>query len=986
MQYSKIYLEALLSAHSSVSFDGFNGKTFSFEKLFHPFEIDEGKYAIQSHRLLMDRAKNELSVGQNKISQPERAPLSKKQKAILDIVSMTDRHVSNPSRYFSYLKKKTNLHDVIKALDGAEHRKKSVEQSDGSSVPKIQTETEREQKYKNAAYSELDKIVAESKLTLETECEKSSLVINKSGIKSRVLAVASAGQGKTTLLKRIAVFYCRESLRSIDVNEFEYESEHKSVKEKYKLPELQLLPCILFLRSINRNFDIKEAINTAIVNILKKGMNNTIPDTELSTNAQAIYNNAVSNNRFLLLLDGLDELSDSDRKKFLEYLDSYLCENPDIYVLMSSRAAGLTDENEEVKRLLGKMNFRGRSIIPMDEKQVESYSHMWIDETQPESFRYSMKNALEQVLHQDRFGYLKEFMCTPLELLFVLKQIASNALSLDRYQMFADMLWEMFTNHESSNVNKQYIFEDYMTLLGFIAYKLQLENKLTFSIVELKKYEDELRYLSFHDKVFGEDIVEGCISFFDDLAANVGIIDCDKQNNEKIYTFTIRSYHEFLTAYACCHLCLGEDKTRPNPQGIVEKYLSDSSWINIINFVLSDLYKHSKAAFESCLEGIFQKTKNTELLKSIIDANHIIGFKHIKTLCNNMFSSRYMDLKSKEFLISCLNSNIASTCYKYLISLYNNAESDGAYLEATAIASVVFGQFPASAAISYLEKKTPTGEKDKLAISLGTAMITNIVKICFDEFDVGDKKDFLYENLKSVDCDNLAELLYNCAIDTKESSAIEALANLWIAKFIGTDTARRYLNEELVEILVPDIRIMLLRYSARNNPDYVDVIKNRLIILGSFPFNEKFTAKANFAYLKDSFGSFITEIYKTESRSKYADCIAVAVADYYCTCDMSRFKNRWCVDICGYSQSYLITAPSSKNIVPSKRVNNHFELIKQSLWKYEDEYFAQQKELPQMTNDSKKALGGHNKASIYPESGITDTCETDHDDDSSEGD
>ena len=63
---SSKYLSALEATLTRIVFDRSSGESFSFEDLFYPLEIDEGKYAFQSYAEQMELARK--LVGSNSVS------------------------------------------------------------------------------------------------------------------------------------------------------------------------------------------------------------------------------------------------------------------------------------------------------------------------------------------------------------------------------------------------------------------------------------------------------------------------------------------------------------------------------------------------------------------------------------------------------------------------------------------------------------------------------------------------------------------------------------------------------------------------------------------------------------------------------------------------------------------------------------------------------------------------------------------------------
>lgn len=457
------YRKALESSLERISFDRSSGESFSFEELFYPLEIDEGKYAFQSYAEQMELA--------HKLISSSTITYSDMSSAKVQAAEIAERIRLLQSRMSS---------SAVK--NEPPQRKQKSENApvgnDNKAISKQILEKIKSQQFNRTVASELSTFEESQSekielLEMEPQFDHSSLIISDNAKSSRILAVASAGHGKTTLLRRIALYYCHP---------FSDSENHIEIRKKYSLSG-DFIPCLIQLRDItDQNYSIAKAIEYSVVSTFRNsnyGRENV--DALLESSVQKWIGSI--RNKLLLLVDGLDELSDSMRFSFLSALDDYLLSNSQTHVIMTSRVAGLSDA--KIQNILRKMGFRGRSIIPLTDEDAKKYSERWIDVTQPVEQREQLKSAIEQILNQNKFKYLKEFMRTPLELLLILKQIANDSFSLNRFQMFRDTLWEYFTNHVKRYDQKRPIFEDTMTLLSFIAYQMQLNDSMFISVHEL---------------------------------------------------------------------------------------------------------------------------------------------------------------------------------------------------------------------------------------------------------------------------------------------------------------------------------------------------------------------------------------------------------------------------------------------------------------------------------------------------------------------
>ncbi len=524
----------------------------------------------------------------------------------------------------------------------------------------------------------------------------------------RLLIIASAGHGKSTLLRRLAYYYCdvtRDSPYDLELREA-YHLEHHG----------RPIPCLVYLRRLadvpdNRDNMVMAALAAGVHDVVWNDICETYPRQGKPIPSQQVVFYTVEEwveqnaGRMLLLLDGLDELPEGLRCDFLKDLDMFLAKYPSAQIMMTSRVAGLLaagdkasctdgmgEQHEDIMEMLYRMKFKGRSIIPLDDQSAEAYALRWIKVTQPEDQQPLLREALKKVQTQRKFAYIKTFMRTPLELLTVLKQLTRDMLSLNRSEMFRDMMWHLVTNHLDGTNHKQAVFDDTMTLLSFLAYDMQLKERLYLTREEIQGLEEALSNLPFYTEVVGEDYAEvpKVLAFLDDLSANVGIIERDERTNVVSYTFPIRSYQEYLCAYACTHLPLDEDMT---PTDILQKYMDNHHWWGIINFALSDLQQNNDVAFDILIRQVFARKKSGELVRVVLEANPTITMEHAMLFCRQFFETTELSLAQRDLIMTCMETKSAYLYPYALLTLRGKRENATSmcYMDALARTSVIQG-------------------------------------------------------------------------------------------------------------------------------------------------------------------------------------------------------------------------------------------------------------------------------------------------------
>lgn len=907
------YRKALESSLERISFDRSSGESFSFEELFYPLEIDEGKYAFQSYAEQMELAHKLIS--SSTITYSDMSSAKVRAAEIAERIRLLQSRMSSSATQNESSQEKHKQQDAPVSNDNKAISKQILERirnqqlnrTVGADLPTFEeSQSER---------TEL--------LEQEPQFDHSSLIIPDNARSSRILAVASAGHGKTTLLRRIALYYCHP---------FSDSENHLEIRKKYSLSG-DYIPCLIQLRDItDQNYSVAKAIDCSVISTFRNsnyGRDNN--DSLLESSVQKWVGSV--RNKLLLLVDGLDELSDSMRFSFLSALDDYLLSNSQTHVIMTSRVAGLSDA--KIQNILRKMGFRGRSIIPLTDEDAKKYSERWIDVTQPAEQREQLKSAIEQILNQNKFKYLKEFMRTPLELLLILKQIANDSFSLNRFQMFRDTLWEYFTNHVKKYDQKRPIFEDTMTLLSFIAYQMQLKDSMFISVHELEKLSKELSHLSFHTNLVKNGTLNDYLEVLDSIAANVGIIERDDRTSEIVYTFPIRAYQEFLTAHACCHLRLNTELSKPDPSGVLRQHLNDSRWISITNFALSDLGTNNQHDFDAIINLIFKEISDVEQLRAVVEADLAITKDHALLLCENIFSNQVLTEEQKELLIACMNTKSAYAFVYALKTSYQASSSDDRYLEANALATIFWeyssGRSAYKKAFSCLQSGT------KPQIKLGAEMISMMSKTLMDEVSAA-YKDKIRKDFR-VSEDLLVTLASNAKLQ-EDVFSVTALTNVWLSKAEGSGKAKILLDEELASFVISSINknipiIQKLCLGGRDllkSSEYKQ-IQELVFTLGSIPFSSSTRSLLNHNPGNVFVSTLLQAMYQSSKDDVEVDQVAIATACLYYCWDINRFMEAWTAEICkGMPSEYV------RKDMCSVREQNHFDLVRKGLVKLERAY------------------------------------------------
>ncbi|MDR0287619.1 MAG: metallophosphoesterase, partial [Clostridiales bacterium] len=193
------------------------------------------------------------------------------------------------------------------------------------------------------------------KSQIELLHENDSLIPSKQSGFHRVI-LAGPGGGKTTLLKRLVMAYA-----------FQERRDDPEIDDK--LPDRELLPIWIRCRDLKEKASL--SINEIIQNIPL--IAEFPPDKELTSAFIAEVFERIEKGKTLLLIDGLDEISDTGlRKNFAEKIARFAQLNPKMNVIVTSRIAGFKYVSD------GKLgSFPQLLISKLEDKDIRLLCRKW---------------------------------------------------------------------------------------------------------------------------------------------------------------------------------------------------------------------------------------------------------------------------------------------------------------------------------------------------------------------------------------------------------------------------------------------------------------------------------------------------------------------------------------------------------------------------------------------------------------------------------
>jgi DNA polymerase III delta prime subunit len=182
----------------------------------------------------------------------------------------------------------------------------------------------------------------------------------------------------------------------------------------------------------------------------------------------------VSEDRLLLLLDGLDEVAPAARKECIEAINSYRQTHPDVQVVICSRSAEYLNAPTQLRLQTAVV------VQPLTQKQIDTYLESAGEQAE----------ALREALDQD--ADLRELATTPLMLTILLfayrgtspdKISELTSLEAKREQIFASYVQHMLKRRGAS---KRYHPEQVTHWLTYLARQMKRQNQTVFYIEQMQ--------------------------------------------------------------------------------------------------------------------------------------------------------------------------------------------------------------------------------------------------------------------------------------------------------------------------------------------------------------------------------------------------------------------------------------------------------------------------------------------------------------------
>ncbi len=403
----------------------------------------------------------------------------------------------------------------------------------------------------------------------------------------RAAILAKPGGGKSTLMRRIALAYAFPERRArVDDN----------------LPDQSWFPVYIRCRDLGEN--VTKSILEIITSIVRRA---EIINYEQSF--QALVEDALQEGRVLLLIDGLDEISqEKNRISLVNQLRTFVATYPNAHLVITSREAGFRAVASTLAGYCQQYTIDG-----MDEDAIRLLSLKWhqaiLGET--EQAQVEADKVCNIILTDARIGALATNPLLLTTLLFVKRWV--GYLPTKKCQLYEEMIKLLLVTWNAAGHDRLEMDET-EPQLAFVAYEMTkkgsqkiIRDDLQKNIVKARKELPELLgYTTVTPARFIDQVEERS-----SLLIQTGLEENEYGQFVPTYEFSHLSFQEYLTAKAIAELWIQESDGDDSVE-ILTPYINDEQWREIIPMVAVLLGRQAKPLIECLISRSLLVDQNKE--------------------------------------------------------------------------------------------------------------------------------------------------------------------------------------------------------------------------------------------------------------------------------------------------------------------------------------------------------------------------------------
>ncbi|MFL6213508.1 MAG: NACHT domain-containing protein [Blastocatellia bacterium] len=404
---------------------------------------------------------------------------------------------------------------------------------------------------------------------------------------SRLAVLAPPGGGKSTLLKRLAIAYADPSRRRQVMDD---------------LPERDWLPLFFRCRELR---DLARGSFAELIEALSQRE----PVRQHAATFRACVDRALLEGRVLLLVDGLDEISDpGDRAAFVCTLRTAIQAYPDTALVATSREAGF----RHVAAHLAAICIQA-TLSPFDADDVRRLTVSWHREVvgNTEKVRADAEHLADTITANDRIQSLAINPLLLTTLLLVKRWVGS--LPTRRAILYGKAV-EVLLMTWNTEGHEPIPEAEALPQLCYVASAMMLGGVQKVSRPRLAKLLQEAREALPTELGFVRGNVEGFINRVEDRSSLLMMTGLDVEDGRLVEFFEFRhlTFQEFLTARAIVegwHLGRNDSDTLVT---VLEPHFAEEKWQEIIPLAAALGGKATEALIQHLTEQVSQLDENDE--------------------------------------------------------------------------------------------------------------------------------------------------------------------------------------------------------------------------------------------------------------------------------------------------------------------------------------------------------------------------------------
>lgn len=374
----------------------------------------------------------------------------------------------------------------------------------------------------------------------------------------RLAILASPGGGKSTLIKRL-------------VNAYTVKEKRELVKDD--LPDRKWMPLFIRCRQLGEN--ATSPIQDIIGTIPKRAE----MDENLSTGFMQVVNESLRSGNILLLIDGLDEISnEGNRVAFVKQLRIFLAVYPKVSIVVTSREAGFRIIGGALSAICNHF-----TLAEFNDDDIRQLTLAWHKEVVGDraKVREDAEKLCEKIINTDRVRQLAQNPLLLTTLLLVKRWV--GRLPTKRSVLYGKaievllMTWNV-EGHEPIEEDEA------IPQLAFVAYEMMKEGEQRISLKKLKELlklaRKQMPEILGFAKLGVSEFIER-IELRSSLLIQSGHEEIDGKLHE-MYEFRHLTFQEYLTAQAIVEGFFSKRRKNDTLLSMLSPHLKNDRWKEVV--------------------------------------------------------------------------------------------------------------------------------------------------------------------------------------------------------------------------------------------------------------------------------------------------------------------------------------------------------------------------------------------------------------------